>query len=408
MTPVEIAHLFSLTNEYRSIKYDLRNVQILLELLGNPQQSFRSVLIAGTNGKGSTVAMLSAMMPEAGVYTSPHLQRLNERFRIGSVEISDEDLSSIYAEVAAAAAAGVSRFLYPPTYFEMTTAMAFTYFRGRVKFAILEVGMGGRLDATNVVHQDVSVITSIGLDHQAFLGNTLEQIAVEKAGIIKPTEPVVVGPEAEYDIVRQHAGERLYATRHLQREARSLGGGFFELDVTTPIRQYRKLKPSLAGRHQLDNVVVAIRTGECLKLSREQIVHGVNHAVWPGRLEKIGGSPSFLLDGAHNDMAMRALCAALAEFYPRGVRLIFGCMADKDYAGMLKHLQPHVRDAVFTKVSGSRSKEPAELQALWPGSRVAATPTEAIELAVSECAPDDTILICGSLYLIGEARAVLE
>src|SRR6185503_11071270 len=223
---------------------------------------------------------------------------------------------------------------------------AFLYFRDRVKFAVLEVGLGGRLDATNVVRQDVSVITSIGLDHQEFLGNTLEQIAVEKAGIIKTSEPVVIGPEAEYDIIRQHAAGRLYATKHLQREVRALGGGHFELDVTTPIRQYRGLRPALAGRHQLDNVVVAIRVAECLKLSREQIVQGVNNAVWPGRLETIAGHPSFLLDGAHNDMAMQALCAALAEFHPEGVRLIFACMADKDYRGMLNRLQPHVRDAV--------------------------------------------------------------
>src|SRR5688572_27078205 len=161
MTPAEIAHLFSLTNEYRSIKYDLRNIQILLERLDNPHQTFRSVLIAGTNGKGSVAAMLSAMMPDAGVYTSPHLQRLNERFRIGQQEISEADLAEIYAQVASAAA-DPSAFLYPPTYFEMTTAMAFTYFRGRVKLAIVEVGLGGRLDATNVLKQDVSVITSIG------------------------------------------------------------------------------------------------------------------------------------------------------------------------------------------------------------------------------------------------------
>ncbi len=407
MTPADIAHLFSLTNEYRSIKYDLRNVHILLDRLGNPHHSFRSALIAGTNGKGSVVAMLSAMMPEAGVYISPHLQRLNERFRIGSAEISDPDLAGVYSQVSAAAS-DLTKFLYPPTYFEMTTAMAFTYFRNRVKFAILEVGMGGRLDATNVVRQDVSVITSIGLDHQAFLGNTLEQIATEKAGIIKTSEPVVVGAEAEYDIIRQHAGERLYMTRHLQREARSLGGGLFEFDVTTPIRQYRRLRPSLAGRHQLDNVVVAIRAAECLKLSREQIEYGVNHAVWPGRLERIPGEPAFLLDGAHNEMAMRALCSALAEFYPNGVRLIFACMADKNFTEMLEQLKPHVRDVVFTRVAGSRSKEPAELQELWPGSRTAATPREAIELVRKEANPSETVLICGSLYLIGEARAMLQ
>jgi len=407
MTPAEIEHLFSLTNEYRSIKYDLRNVQILLERLGNPQHSFRSVLIAGTNGKGSTAAMLSAMMPEAGLYTSPHLERFNERFRIGTVEISDADLSTVYSEVSKAAADS-SKFLYPPTYFELTTAMAFTYFRDRVKFAILEVGMGGRLDATNVVHQDVSIITGIGLDHQAFLGDTLEQIAVEKAGIIKTSEPVIIGPEAEYDVIRQRAGERLFATHYLHRAVRPLGNGFVELDVTTPIRQYKNLRPALPGRHQVDNVVVAIRTGECLRLSREQIEHGVTTAVWPGRMERFPGTPAFLLDGAHNYMAMKALCAALKEFYPDGVRMIFASMADKDYEGMLKQLRPHVRDAIFTKVAGSRSKEPSELQALWPGSRTAASVQEAIELARRESHPADTVLLCGSLYLIGAARAVLQ
>jgi dihydrofolate synthase/folylpolyglutamate synthase len=407
MTPTEIAHLFSLKNEYRSIRYDLRNVQILLERLGNPHHAFRSVLIAGTNGKGSVAAMLSAMIPDAGLYTSPHLQRLNERFRIGRQEISDADLASVYEEVSAAAK-DVSGFLYPPTYFEMTTAMAFTYFRGRVKLAILEVGMGGRLDATNVVKQDVSVITSIGLDHQQFLGETLEQIAAEKAGIIKSTEPVVIGPDVDYDVVREHARNRMYMTQHLVREARPLGGGYFELDVTTPIRQYRNLRPALPGRHQLDNVIVAIRAAECLKLSREEIERGVNTATWPGRLERIPGSPSFLLDGAHNPMAMRALCNTLAEFYPDGVPMIFGCMADKDYEAMLALLRPRVRMMIFTKVEGGRAKDPGELQAAWGHSLVAASPKEAVALARLHSSPADTIVVCGSLYLIGEVRSVLE
>jgi dihydrofolate synthase/folylpolyglutamate synthase len=409
MTSADISHLFSLTNEYRSIKYDLRNIQILLERLGNPHQSFRSILIAGTNGKGSVAAMLSAMMPEAGLYTSPHLERFNERFRIGQEEISDDDLGRVYAEVAAAAA-DQSVFIYPPTYFEMATAMAFTYFRDRVKFAILEVGMGGRLDATSVVRQDVSVITSIGLDHQKFLGDTLDQIAAEKAGIIKFNEPVVIGPEVEFDIIRMHAGQRLYMTQHLQREARALGNGYFELDLTTPIRQYRSLRPALAGKHQLDNVVVAIRAAECLRLSREQIERGVNSAVWPGRLERISGQPSFLLDGAHNETAIRALCTTLEECYPQGVPMIFGCMADKDYEQMLKLLQPRVREIIFTKAEGGRSKDPMELQALWPGAgaHVAASPREAIELARVGFDPSDTVVVCGSLYLIGEVRSMLK
>lgn len=268
--------------------------------------------------------------------------------------------------------------------------------------------MGGRLDATNVVKQDVSVITSIGLDHQKFLGDTLEQIAAEKAGIIKSSEPVVIGPDAEFDVIREHAGNRLYMTQHLVREARPVGGGHFELDVTTPIRQYKNLRPALAGRHQLDNVIIAIRAAECLRLSREDIESGVNTATWPGRLERIPGTPAFLLDGAHNEMAMRALCSTLAEFYPSGVPMIFGCMADKTYEVMLAQLRPLVRTMIFTKVEGGRAKDPQELQSLWPGSLVAATPREAIALARLHATPAETVVVCGSLYLIGEVRSVLE
>src|SRR5437867_5530631 len=174
-------------------------MQALAAALGNPQRGFPSILIAGTNGKGSVAALLSAMMPDAGLYTSPHLVRLNERIRIGNESISDADLKRVFEEVDRAGAAAAGDLLYPPTYFEMVTAMAFIYFRDRAGFAVLEVGLGGRLDATNVVRQDVSVITSIGLDQQEFLGATLDQIAAERAGIIKVDEPVVIGPDAEFE-----------------------------------------------------------------------------------------------------------------------------------------------------------------------------------------------------------------
>jgi len=155
-------------------------------------------------------------------------------------------------------------------------------------------------------------------------------------------------------------------------------------------------------------VVVAIRTGECLRLTREQIEHGVNSAVWPGRLERFPGRPAFLLDGAHNESAMQALCETLSEFFPAGVTMIFGCMADKDYEKMLGLLRPRVRQMIFTKVPGSRSKAPLELQALWPSAHVTDSPGEAIAFARAHCMPDETILVCGSLYLIGEVRSLLE
>jgi dihydrofolate synthase/folylpolyglutamate synthase len=405
MTTADLQHLFSLTNEYRSIKYDLRNIEMLLDRLGNPQTSFRSVLIAGTNGKGSVAAFLSAMMPEAGLYTSPHLKRINERIRIGRQEISDEHLTEVYTEVSRAAAE--KGLLYAPSYFEMVTAMAFLHFKGRTGLTILEVGMGGRLDATNVVKQDVSVITSIGFDHQEFLGRTLDQIAAEKAGIIKSKEPVVIGPEAEYDIIREIAGDRLFMTR-TQREARPLGRGYLELDIMTPIRHYKGLRPQLPGRHQIDNVAVAIRAAECLKLSRDQIEYGINTAVWPGRLETIEGQPSFLLDGAHNEPGMRALSAFLEEFHPEGVSMIFACMADKNFEEMLRILRPRIREAVFTRAQSSRSKDPSELQALWAGSRVEPSVLDAIDYAHRNFPPEETVLICGSLYVVGEAKRVLQ
>src|SRR5262245_6063206 len=293
----DISYLYSLTNEYRSIRYDLRNMQALAASLGNPQETFHSMLIAGTNGKGSVAKLLSSMMPEAGLYTSPHLVRLNERIQIGEREISDRDLKETF-ETVKDAAGSATDLLYPPTYFEMVTAMAFLYFRDRVKFAVLEVGLGGRLDATNIVEQDVSVITSIGMDHQEFLGSTIEQIAAEKAGIIKDKEPVVIGPSADLGPIREKAGARIVRA------------------TKSDLSRYPDLRPRLLGRHQTENIAVAIRAAECLRVPSSDIVRGVNTAVWPGRLERIG---RFLLDGAHNVPAATALAAFLEEFHPEGV-----------------------------------------------------------------------------------------
>jgi dihydrofolate synthase/folylpolyglutamate synthase len=407
VTPEDLAYLFSLTNEYRSMKYDLRNMQVFMKRLNNPQDAFRSILIAGTNGKGSVAALLSAMMPQAGLYTSPHLVRLNERIRIGAETISDADLKKVYDEVIHAAAEAKAELLYPLTYFEMVTAMAFTYFRDRVRFAVLEVGLGGRLDATNVVRQDVSVITSIGLDHQEFLGSTIDAIAAEKAGIIKDHEPVVVGPEAELTPITEHAGKRLVTTRQVERTVRSLGQGRLELDIVTPVRRYSGLRPQMLGRHQIDNIVIAIRAAECLGLPQMDIEMGVNTAIWPGRLQRIPGSPALLLDGAHNPAAAKALAAFLKEFYPEGVCMIFACMSDKAYPEMLPLLQPHARPMIFTRAQSSRSADPVQLQTLVPRSQVQPNLEAAIRDARARSTPEGTILICGSLYLVGEAQAIL-
>jgi dihydrofolate synthase / folylpolyglutamate synthase len=400
MTLEDLTYLFSRTNEYRSIRYDLRNMRALVKALGNPQQAFGSVLIAGTNGKGSVAALLSAMMPDAGLYTSPHLARLNERIRIGTCEISDEDLKTVFETVKSAASAAKD-LLYPPTYFEFVTAMAFLYFRDRVEFAILEVGLGGRLDATNVVNQDVSVITSIAFDHQEYLGTTIEAIAGEKAGIIKDNEPVIIGPTADLPSIREKAGRRLLRASDLQTDIRSLGGGDFEIDVG----RHQKLRPRLSGRHQIENVQIAVRTAECLRWSDADIKRGINSAVWPGRLERIG---RFLLDGAHNAAAARTLAAFLGEFHPEGVWMIFSAMKDKQYEDMLLILRPHVRQFVFTRPQTSRAKDPAELAKLYPGSHVESSADTAVAYVQRNAPAECTVVVCGSLYLIGEVRGMLE
>jgi dihydrofolate synthase/folylpolyglutamate synthase len=385
VTPDDLSYLFSLTNEYRSIRYDLQNMRALAAALGNPQDAFRCVLIAGTNGKGSVAKLLSSMMPDAGLYTSPHLERLNERIRVGELEIADEDLKHAF-ETVRRAAASAANLLYPPTYFEMVTAMAFLYFADRVRFAVLEVGLGGRLDATNIVQQDVSVITSIGMDHQEFLGSTIEGIAAEKAGIIKSTEPVVIGPAADLPVIREKAGARL-----IRASEEDLG-------------MYPDLRPRLLGRHQRENIAIAIRAAECLGLRREHIVPGVNTAVWPGRLERIG---RFLLDGAHNVPAALALARFLEEYEPEKVWIVFGAMADKPYREMIDILRPRAAQFIFTKPHGARAKDPAELQALAPGSQAVTNVREAITGAHEAAPPHTTILVCGSLYLVGEARSLV-
>ncbi len=359
-------------------------MRALAAALGNPQDAFRSILIAGTNGKGSVAKLLSSMMPEAGLFTSPHLVRLNERIRIGDRDISDTDLNEALSTVkhACSTAKGL---LYPPTYFEMVTAMAFLYFRDRVTFAILEVGLGGRLDATNIVEQDVSVITSIGLDHQEFLGTTVEAIAAEKAGIIKSKEPVIVGPSADIPVIRHKAGNRLMRGADLSR--------------------YPDLHPRLLGRHQLENIAVAIRAADCLGVPKASIVEGVNTTVWPGRLDRRG---RFLLDGAHNVAAANALSVFLRENHPEGVWIIFGVMADKEFEEMISVLKPHARQFVFTKAKSNRAKDPVELQKFVSGSHVEESITGAIEYAETNAPADATILICGSLYLIGEALSLWE
>ena len=413
MNDTELQALYSLRNEYRSLRYDLGNIKALCQELGNPQGAFRSVLVAGTNGKGSVARWLSGMVPRAGLFVSPHLERINERISIGGEEIGDRDLRALLEEVDAASVLCGLRLLYPPTYFERVAATAFCYFRGRTSHAVLEVGLGGRLDATNVVSQDVSVITNIGLDHQEHLGETLDAIAFEKAGIIKDREPVVIGPRCDAAVIRQKAGDRLIETRPLEPALVELGAGFFELDLETPVRRYRGVRPSLAGRHQIENAVLAIRAGECLEqlgwpIDESSIIASIQTSCWPGRLERFPGDPPFLLDGAHNPDAARALSQYLGSYHPRGVCLVFGAMSGKDCRAMLEVLAPHASTLILTRPRSERAASPAELaQLAGRPARVTDSVEEALRLARDVRRPEETVLVTGSLFVVGEARTLL-
>ena len=408
----DIQKLFSRRNEYRSIRYDLSNTRALCRALGDPQRSFRSVLIAGTNGKGAVAQWIAAMLPGAGLYLSPHLTRLNERISVGGIEIDDVGLQAVHDDVQQAVRDAAPELLYPPTYFELVTAMAFHYFRDRVTHAVVEVGLGGRLDATNVLDQDVSVITSIGMDHQEYLGDTLDAIAGEKAGIIKDREPVVIGPGCRYDSIVDRAADRLIDAGRLRLRLTELGAGFFAVDVATRRRRYPRLTPRLAGRHQIDNLAVALSAAEALEdagwpIDARSIHQAVDTARWPGRLELFDGNPRAIVDGAHNVDAMRAVAGYLAEYHPAGVTLVFGAMSEKDYRGMLRILAPHVRRAVLTRPSNDRAVDPAALLESMPDALVVDRLAGAMEHARTRF-PDDTILVTGSLYLAGEARAILS
>jgi dihydrofolate synthase/folylpolyglutamate synthase len=338
---------------------------------------------------------------------------LNERISIGGHEIDDDSLTEAFEIVREACERAKSRLLYPPTFFERVTAMAFCFFRDRVDHAVLEVGLGGRLDATNIVRQDVSVITSLGLDHQEHLGTTLEEIAYEKGGIIKESEPVVVGAGCDLPAIRDRAGDRIIHADALEARVAPLGAGYFQVDLTGGTRSYAGLRPRMAGRHQIENLKVAVRAAECLEacgwpLDATSIERGVNTATAPGRMERLELTPAFVLDGGHNVAAARALRRFLDEYHPEGVSLVFGSMQEKDSLGILSELLPSVSELILTHPSNERAADPALLAPFFPGAIVTRSVPEAIRLVRGDGKRRNTVVVTGSLYLVGEVRALLD
>ncbi len=414
---------YLLSLEQIGIKLGLDQIRTLVVRLGAPERAYPSLIVAGTNGKGSVTAMLERGLRAAGYrtgrYTSPHLVDLEERFAIDGRPIGPSQLDAVAERVRAAASA----LAYPPTFFEATTALAFDVFRDeRVDVAVLEVGLGGRLDATNVVSPVGVAITAIDLDHQEYLGSTIEQIAAEKAGVIKPGAVVVAGanPPAVVAVLEQAAARAGTTLVHAPSgvEARwTMDEGRARLSLRTPRARYPEARLALRGRHQVDNAITAVRlleeltAADRLTVPPEAVVAALTDVEWPARLEYVSWrGRTVVIDAAHNPAGARSLASYLLETYQRRSPMVVGIMRDKKIDEMLTALAPAASHFVFTAASSARAARPADLADV--AARVApdvprrefASPLAALEAA---CPLGDPIVVAGSLYLAGEARANL-
>ena len=409
-------------------KFDLENITALAERLGRPDRAYPSVHIAGTNGKGSTAALVESILRRAGfrtgLNTSPHLERINERIRVSGEEISDEAFAETFTRIQALneelLAAGKLRA--HPTYFECITAMAFEYFaRARVDFGVFEVGLGGRLDATNILTPVISVITRIDFDHENFLGHSLREIAAEKAGILKPGVPVVVAEQRTEasDVIHERATElncpiiETRAAFHIETEL--VEDGCVRAVARESATGWSvEVAPRMAGRFQLQNALNAVAVARHLqtrgyRISDEAIAEGVASAVWPGRLEKIQSGPDVYLDGAHNPSAARELATFWKEnFAGRRLWLIFGALRDKAVDEIAGILFPHAAEVIFTQPRTTRAVSVTQLAEITAhhANRFQVIPDaeNALEHALERADSRDVVFVAGSLYLVGQLR----
>lgn len=403
---------FLFDREVERMQLGLDRVERALALCGSPHSRFPSLHIAGTNGKGSTAALLHAVLRAAGyrvgLYTSPHLLDFCERIRLGDGWIRQQDVVDGVAWIRSRL--GPAQLGLTP--FELMTLLAFVAFaRAEVDIAVVEVGLGGRLDATNVLSPLVTTITQIGLDHQAYLGSDLTRIAAEKGGIIKPGVPVVVGRmEADsqavlIDIARRRGSPSLVYGRDFWADA---GSGHF--GYRGRARQYENLPLGLAGAFQVDNAAAALASLECLTadfpVSGAQLCHGLRQVVWPGRFQTVSDQPLVILDGAHNPYAVAALVSALpAVLGERRVRLLFGVMGDKDWPSMVPPLARIADQAVVTRLRNPRAADPQAVATAFAEAcptRVCSDARAACQQLLDGADADTAVVVCGSLFLVGE------
>lgn len=409
------------------IQLGMERIEGLLRELDNPEQKLKTVHVTGTNGKGSVSSMIANILLAAnlkvGKFTSPHLVKYNERINLNGRDISDEDFATVISAVKVAADSVVRKGVcQQPTQFEVLTAAAFLYFYlQKVDYAVIEVGMGGLWDSTNVITPVVSVITNVALDHTDRCGKTVERIAMQKAGIIKENVPVVTaaeGNEALGPIVSfamfKNAPVYLYGKAFYGEEvSSSMAGQKFTLHAGDVYSSDYEIK--LPGEHQIKNSSVAIVAAKLVSKQDDRInelaLHlGAANTVWPGRLERIGQQPEVILDGAHNPNGAEALRKALDKYYPgQRVHFVFGMMGDKDMSGVIKALI-HKDDAVYTVRAdeGSRAAAAADLAKLvGPDAVPVGSLAEAYGKALQAAGAQGIVCVCGSLYLVGEFKKLL-
>jgi len=409
-------------------KFDLENITVLAERLGNPQRSYPSAHIAGTNGKGSTAAFLESILRHAGLRTglntSPHLEKINERIRINGNQISDEAFAEALTRIQLLIEellAGVKLRAHP-TYFECVTAMAFEYFaRERVDCAVFEVGLGGRLDATNILSPVITIITRIDFDHENFLGHSLKEIAAEKAGILKHGTPVVLAeqnPEAREVILARAktlACPVIETSKSFRVDRESIHNGSIRAHVIEePSGKTFEIVPGLPGQFQFQNALNAVAGARLLQdrgfqVLDKAITQGIANTVWPGRLEKLQSHPDVYLDGAHNPGAARELAHFLQQnFSARKVWMIYAALRDKAVDEVAGLLFPHAAEVIFTAPNTSRAISAAQLAEIagHHATHFSVIPDaeRAFEHALANATPEDAIFITGSLYLVGQLR----
>lgn len=425
-----VGYLLSLGHETLTIKLGLRNTELLLAALDNPERAFPSVQIAGTNGKGSTASMLDAICRAAGInpglYTSPHLLSITERIRIGGTPVTPKEFANCATTVRdiSAQLLAEKQLEALPTFFEQLTAIALLAFRkAGIELAILETGLGGRLDSTTAANARIVAITPIALDHEEYLGNTIERIAGEKAAIIRPGVKAVIAkqePEALKVIMKrcEETGVTpiLLDTPHTIETITA--DGRFCVTFNTANHRYKNLCVGLRGRHQIDNAALAIHVAELLPtigftLPQDAIASGIESATHPGRLELISHRPSILIDGAHNPAGAQSLRTYLDQFAQRPLTLVFGAMRDKQLEQMGEILFPVADALILTTIDNPRSATVDVLQTIaarFGRGKVLTSESSgmALQTAIANTPAEGLICVAGSLYLIGEILPLIS